>query len=236
MAGQNAFTGVAYGYARVSLDSQIKGESLDVQQARIEAICMAEGLTLASVFVERGVSGSKPLAARPEGSKLLAKARRGDTIVILRLDRGFRSLEDSLQVAGALNARGVRLYLGDMKGFIAGDAAGELHFSMLASFAQFERRRIAERIRESKEQLRAKGRYCGGQAPFGYTLTPTGETTRQGVPAMRIEPIEEIHAIARDLMSKGYSSRLASGHFRAKGFQTSHHAINGLFNRLRGAQ
>jgi DNA invertase Pin-like site-specific DNA recombinase len=32
-----------------------------------------------------------------------------------------------------------------MKGFIAGDAAGELHFSMLASFATFERKRIAER-------------------------------------------------------------------------------------------
>ena len=223
---------VAYGYARVSLDSQLKGESLEVQRARIEAICIAEGLTLASIFIEEGVSGSRPLNSRPEGAKLLAKAKRGDTIVILRLDRGFRSTADALSTVADLNCRGVKLYVGDMRGFIAGDAAGELHFSMLASFSQFERRRIAERIRESKQQLKAKGRYCGGHVPFGYTVVATGETTRQGVPAMRLEPIEVSHTIARDLMSKGYSSRLGAGHFKAHGIDATHHAVNGLFRQL----
>ncbi|MBZ0209266.1 MAG: recombinase family protein [Hyphomicrobium sp.] len=223
------------GYCRVSTEDQTKGESLEIQRSRIETICAAERLALAAIYVEEGISGSRPFSARPEGAKLLQTAKRGDVIVALRLDRMFRNTSDALDTAAALNAHGVKLYLADMRGYIAGDAAGELHFSMLASFATFERKRIAERIRDSKRSLTARGVYGGGDAPFGYRKVPSasGETTRHGAPVHYLEPIPEIIATARALLAKGYSSRLAASHFAQLGHRVTHHAVNALFNRLR---
>jgi hypothetical protein len=38
----------------------------------------AIGFALGSIFIERGVSGSKPLGERPEGARLLAGLKAGD--------------------------------------------------------------------------------------------------------------------------------------------------------------
>ena len=66
-----------YGYARVSTTAQAdNGESLGAQQRTLEGYAMMLGLKLYKVFVERGVSGSKPLQDRREGKLLLASYRR----------------------------------------------------------------------------------------------------------------------------------------------------------------
>ena len=83
-------TGHVYGYARVSTLAQAnEGESLDVQQRVIGGYATMQGLKLDKVFVERGVSGSKPLGDRPEGAALLAVLQPGDTVITPKLDRMF---------------------------------------------------------------------------------------------------------------------------------------------------
>src|SRR5690242_7853983 len=77
-----------YGYARVSTDRQADdGESLGTQQRIIEGYAMMNALTLASILVERGVSGSKPLGERPEGARLLAVLKGEDVVITPKLDR-----------------------------------------------------------------------------------------------------------------------------------------------------
>jgi site-specific DNA recombinase len=56
------------------------------------------------------VSGSLPLADRPEGNRLLATAGKGDVIVVSKLDRAFRSAADALTVLEELKAQGVGLH------------------------------------------------------------------------------------------------------------------------------
>ena len=52
-----------YAYARVSTAAQAdEGESLDVQRRQIEGYAMQHDLRVEKHFVERGVSGSLPLA------------------------------------------------------------------------------------------------------------------------------------------------------------------------------
>jgi putative DNA-invertase from lambdoid prophage Rac len=78
----------AYGYCRVSTEAQATaGESLEVQRRQIEGRAMQEGWTIADIFVERAVSGSKPFADREQGAALLARLRPGDVIVAAKLDR-----------------------------------------------------------------------------------------------------------------------------------------------------
>ncbi len=81
-----------------------EGESLDVQQRVIAGYATMQGLTLDQVFVERGVSGSKPLGDRPEGATLLAVLQPGDVVITPKLDRMFRSALDALDVLGKLKA------------------------------------------------------------------------------------------------------------------------------------
>src|SRR3954466_7817314 len=77
-----------YGYTRVSTDRQAdEGERLGAQQRVIEGYAMMLGLTLDEIFVERGISGAKPLRDRPEGARLLATLTEGDVLITPKLDR-----------------------------------------------------------------------------------------------------------------------------------------------------
>src|SRR5919108_1658688 len=111
-----------YGYCRVSTDRQAnEGESLGVQEHQLQGYVTMQGMRLDRVFVERGVSGSIPLADRPEGAVMLAALQSGDVVVSPKLDRVFRSALDALQQTEALRARGVSLHLLDLGGDIAGN-------------------------------------------------------------------------------------------------------------------
>jgi hypothetical protein len=72
-----------------------EGESLDVQQRQLAGYAQMNGLTIDRVFVERGVSGSKPIADRPQGAALLAALQPGDVLITPKLDRMFRSALDA---------------------------------------------------------------------------------------------------------------------------------------------
>lgn len=109
-----------------------------------------QGLTVDAVFVENGISGSVPVAERPEGSKLWARLQRGDTVIAGKLDRLFRSALDALQTVEALRDRGVSLVLLDLGGDISGNGLSKLFLTIAAAFAEAERDRIRERIGQVK--------------------------------------------------------------------------------------
>lgn len=164
-----------YGYARVSTTTQAEeGESLGVQERQLSGWCQMQGATLSGMFVERGVSGSIPLADRPEGARMLAQLRRGDTVAAAKLDRLFRSALDALQMVESLRERGIHLVLLDLGGDIAGNGMGKLFLTIAAAFAEAERDRIRERISTVKRDQRGRGRYLGGKVPFGYSVGPYG--------------------------------------------------------------
>ncbi len=149
-----------YGYARVSTARQAgEGESLDVQQRTISGYAMMHGLTVDRMFVERGVSGSKPLADRPEGAALLAALGRGDTVITAKLDRMFRSALDALDaldVLRRLQGRDVGLHMIDLGGDVTGTGISKLVFTILSAVAEAERDRIRERVAVVKADQRAR--------------------------------------------------------------------------------
>jgi len=178
-----------YGYCRVSTLAQAdEGESLDVQRRQLEGWATMQGVTIDKVFVERGVSGSVAVSERPEGGAMLALLRRGDTIVVSKLDRLFRSALDALAMVERLKAQGVSLVLLDLGGDISGNGLSKLFLTIAAAFAEAERDRIRERISQVKADQKARGRYLGGKVPYGFRLGPDG--TLEAVP-------EEQRVIAR---------------------------------------
>ena len=155
-----------YGYSRVSTSRQAdEGESLDVQQRTLEGYAMMHGLMMDRVFVERGVSGSVPLADRLAGAELLAKVRPGDVVITAKLDRMFRSALDALAVLSKLQAAGVSLHMIDLGGDVTGNGISKLVFTILSAVAEAERDRIRERVSQMKADQRQRGRYLGGIVP-----------------------------------------------------------------------
>ncbi len=177
-----------YGYCRVSTAAQAsEGESLDVQRRVLEGWSHMQGQRLDAVFVERGVSGSVPLVQRPEGARLWAGLRRGDTVVAAKLDRLFRSALDALQAVEELKDRGVALVLLDLGGDISGNGLSKLFLTIAAAFAEAERDRIRERVAQVKRDQRQRGRYLGGRVPYGYRVGEEGA----------LEPVPEQQAVIR---------------------------------------
>jgi len=160
-----------FGYSRVSTISQAEdGDSLPTQERRIRAYCDHEGMTLTRMYVERGVSGSRPLQDRPEGKAMLGELRSGDLIVSPKLDRCFRDARNSLEILAHLKERRVGLVLLDLGGNATGGGIASLIFTIMAAVAAFERDRIAERIAEVKITEKEQGKFRGGSPPFGWNV------------------------------------------------------------------
>src|ERR1700716_3996737 len=190
-----------YGYTRVSTDRQAdEGGSLGTQERVIEGYAMMLGLKVDKMFVERGVSGAKPIGQRPEGARLLAILKQGDVLITPKLDRMFRSALDALDVLGQIQKRGVSLHMIDLGGDVTGNGISKLVFTILSAVAEAERDRIRERIRDVKADQRRRQRYLGGVPPFGWRGRATGD----------LVPLPEQHeAIARmkELRRAGHSLR-----------------------------
>jgi len=162
----------AFCYARVSSNLQaIEGESLSAQRQKLDALCTLNGLALHEVFLEEGISGSRPFRQRPQGSRLWEEAMHGDVIVCLRLDRLTRSPRDALDLLEACRVRGVGLIISDMgSGDLTQGAASAMLVGILSSVARFEQQRLGERVAEVKAMQRRDGRYLGGPVPFAHVL------------------------------------------------------------------
>jgi DNA invertase Pin-like site-specific DNA recombinase len=151
-----------------------EGESLDVQQRTISGYALMHGMTIDKTFIERGVSGSKPLSDRPQGAALLAVIRPGDTVITPKLDRMFRSALDALAVLSDLKEHGIVLHMIDLGGDVTGNGISKLVFTILSAVAEAERDRTRERVAEVKRDQHSRGRYLGGKPPFGFRVGEDG--------------------------------------------------------------
>ena len=140
------------GYARCSTDKQ----DLAAQRAALVELSVAAG----RIYVDHGLTGTNRL--RPGLDQALAAVRRGDTLVVPKLDRLARSVPDARQIADALAARGVTLALGQSR-YNPSDPMGKMFFNILATFAEFEADLIRTRTREGMASARAKGKLRGKQ-------------------------------------------------------------------------
>lgn len=168
-----------YGYIRVSTNEQIEGTSLGSQEKRVRAIADFLDLPMQQVYADGGVSGSVPLVARPSGKHLTDVLQRGDTIIVSKLDRMFRSAQDGVEWFNYFVKNGIDLILCDMgTDPVTRNGVSKMFFTMLVAMAEFERERIRERSAEGRTSKLASGGWIGGKPPFGYMIEGTGKTAR----------------------------------------------------------
>ena len=137
-----------FGYARVSS----KEQDTQIQQDQLK------GLVNEVIF--ETVSG-KSIDNRPELQKLLAKLRSGDEVIVTKLDRLARNTVDALNIADKLKELGVALRFMDLDSVDINSTMGRLVYTVMASIAEMERKRIKERCDDGRAKAKAEGKHLG---------------------------------------------------------------------------
>lgn len=209
----------ALAYCRVSRpEAETASQSLHMQRERIAQYAPFAQLDVVDYLIDDGVSGGKPLSKRPAGRVLLERLERGeaDAIVSLRLDRAFRDTLDALDTVKRLDEMNVAVHFVDFGGqpFDSTTAVGKLFFVMQVAFAEFERQRIAERVRENKESRRANGRT--------YAVPQFGRQNLDG----RVEDLSDEQDLLREMREMrqdGWGYRKIAAHLNDRGISPKQH-------------
>jgi len=148
------------GYARVS-----KADGSQVHDLQRDALAHA-GVEANDIY-EDSASGKKD--DRPGLTACLKALRRGDTLVVWKLDRLGRDLRHLVNLVDDLTQRhiGLKVLAGEGASIDTSTANGRLVFGIFAALAEFERALIIERTKAGLAAARARGR--NGGAPFKMT-------------------------------------------------------------------
>lgn len=145
-------------YARVSTADQ----NCEMQLRELREYCARRGWPIGAEYVDTGLSGAT--ASRPELDRLMrdARQRRFDAVLVWKLDRWGRSVVQSIQGIQELASIGVR-FLAVTQNIDTGDENPMARFllNIFASFAEFEREMIRERVACGLKSAKAKGKKLG---------------------------------------------------------------------------
>lgn len=138
------------GYARVSTQDQ----SLDLQNDSLRTAGCEE------IFSEK-ITGKQ--RERPELQNCLRMLRKGDVLVVWKLDRLARSLKDLVELITELEAKQVG-FRSITEAIDTTTAGGKLVFHIFGALAEFEHNLIRERTLAGLAAARTRGRK-GGRKP-----------------------------------------------------------------------
>ncbi len=179
------------GYARISTSDQ--------DTAAQVAALPASGCE--RIFREKASGGRWD---RPELQKLLNHLRKGDVVVVWKLDRLSRSLKDVLSIMETLRQQ--KAYFRSLTESIdTTTAGGRMMLQMVGVFAEFEREMLKERTKVGLVAARKEGRIGGRPAKLKPNqqkeiihLVSKGEKTAAEVARLfRVHPATISRLLAR---------------------------------------
>lgn len=186
-----------YGYSRVSTDEQASsGLGLAAQRTAMEQAAAGRGWDL-EWATDAGVSGSVPMAEREALAPVLTSLRRGDVLVVAKLDRLSRSLADFAALMDRSAREGWDLVALDL-GVDTTTPTGRFVANLMANVSQLERELIGQRTRDALAERKRQGARLGGPV----TLP---DDVRQRV-AREHAAGESLAAIARRLTAEGVAT------------------------------
>lgn len=162
-------------YCRKSVEKGLDMEfnTLDAQREAGEAYVASQKangwVCLPEHYDDGGFSGGN--LNRPALKKLLADCEAGkvDVIVVYKIDRLSRSLCDFADLSRSFEKWNVA-FVSVTQEINTQTSAGRMMLNILMTFAQFEREMIATRVKDKMAATRKKGKWVGGQIPFGYKV------------------------------------------------------------------
>lgn len=169
------------GYARVSTADQDPASQIEALRA---AGCDP-------IYIEHASGTTMERSQWAECNRSLG---RGDTLVVVRIDRLGRSLVDLVDTLDNLHARGIQFRSLDER-IDTSTALGRMFYQLAGAFAEYERTLISERTRAGLDAARAAGRRIGRppaltdeQREFARRLRSQGEGVATIARVLEVSP------------------------------------------------
>lgn len=157
-----------FGYARVST----KDQTVENQRLEIEAAGY-----MVDYFFSDTLSGKTSASQRPQFMEMLKQIRKGETLVVTKLDRIGRDAQDVGATIKMLAARGIKVVVLQLGNLDLTSAAGKMMLTMLSAVSEMERDLLVERTHAGLVRAKAEGK----------TLGRTPKTTPEQQERMRAE-------------------------------------------------
>ncbi|WP_041362173.1 recombinase family protein [Methylovorus sp. MP688] len=177
-------TSKVFAYGRVSTDEQTADNQL------LEIRNAGYPIEHEYWFADEGVSGKTPALERPQFSKMLHKIRKGETLVVSKIDRLGRDSVDVLQTVRHLQDMGARVVVLQLGNTDLTSPAGKLMLTMLSAVAEMERTLIVERTKAGQARAWAEGKTKGRPSK-------TSAAQRKEI-LERLSRNDSVSAVARD--------------------------------------
>jgi len=205
-------------YLRCSTTEQATdGMSLAAQESKVRAWAEAIGAEVVDVITDAGVSGTRPIADREGGARVMAlldsRKPAADAVVVARLDRLGRDAAETLTLFKRFRTGRVGL-VSVVDRIDLATPQGRAMAGVSAVFAALERDLIAARTTDALAELRRQGRPWN-HAPFGWSVVVGTEK--------RLEPFaaeQDTLARIRDLRTGGTSYNKIAAVLVAEGRST----------------
>jgi DNA invertase Pin-like site-specific DNA recombinase len=178
------------GYLRISTEEQRPDRQID----GLKAICDALHIEIISATAKK----------RLVYDTVIASLKSGDTLVVWDLDRAFRSTVDALLEAEKLRSRGIAFQIVTLN-VDTSTPTGELLYTVIAAFAQYERQILIKRTKEGMQAARNRGAAIGRPRK----LTPDQiATAHHDVSSRRTTIVARAKklGVCRDTLSKAIAS------------------------------
>lgn len=171
-----------YGYLRVSTETQAeKGYGLEAQRAEIEKHAAANGITLADVFIDAGISGAakdtdddnEAISRRAGLLELLAALEDGDAVLVLNTSRLWRSDNAKVLIRRELMKRRAHIISIEQPKYdiYAKDPNDRLIAGIIELLDEWERLSIALKLARGRTIKAKGGDKPAGVCPYGYRYT-----------------------------------------------------------------
>ena len=165
---------------RVSTEEQAKhGYSIESQKQRLIEYSKENNYKIVDIYADEGKSARTKMSNRKELLRLLDDVENDkiDRIIIWRLDRWFRTVEDYYKVQATLDKHNVVWECTDEE-YNTTTSNGRLYLNIKLSIAQNESDQTSDRIRFVFDNMVKNKRPISGALPVGYMVAGEKQNKR----------------------------------------------------------
>lgn len=166
-------------YIRYSSENQRDGYSVEYQEEECRRFLAAEGYEVARVYVDEALTG-RTADKRTAFFELLSDVRSGeyDAVAVYKFSRFARNLMEATLYRQQIEKHGARL-LSAMERIDDTTPEGRMMRNIIMAMDEYYSENLATFVQSSMHTAAKKGRYLGGEPPYGYEIRDGGFAVRE---------------------------------------------------------
>jgi site-specific DNA recombinase len=207
-----------FAYLRVSDRSQVDKGGFDRQLKSIEEFCKDQGFTIADVYKEEGISGTKDELERPTFQNMITAILGNGirTIVVESLDRLARELRIQEQILFYLARHDVCLISANtgenVTEAVKSDPMKNALIQIQGVFSELDKKQLVSKLQRGRERVKAEKGKCSGRKYYGEESEKERQIIKRITYLRRKSKYQEkrmsFQKIANTLNEEGIKTRL----------------------------